>query len=130
MCEDNETHFLTQQLQKSHTSTSSLPLEEKVKKVKQEYCKIFDSLNKRQLDFMEKTLLYVQAKLPTFVENNSVNSFSPVMNVPPNKNIDHQRRFYSTKKEKKSKKLIIVPTSEEKNSIALSMLLKDHTEKT
>ena len=106
---NNETDFLIEPLSKTHASTENF--EEEVEKVKADYVTIFQSLNKKQLDFMKKNLLYIKATLPSLSENvQPTKSFSSIdATVLQNKNIDPQRQLYSTKKVNQNKKLNMMP---------------------
>ena len=101
-------------------------MEEEVEKVKADYVNIFQSLNKKQLDFMKKNLLYIKATLPSLSENvQPTKSFSSIdATVLQNKNIDPQRQLYSTKKVNQNKKLNMMPSSNEKDNIAMTLMLK------
>lgn len=119
-----ESSFLIEQLDK--TDTSAEHLEEEINKIKTDYIQVFNSLNKRQLDFMKKNLLYVKATLPSLGETACTNSLLPetILDLPQKRTIDHQKRLYPTKKIHQNQKLNMMPSSDEKNNIAKSLMLK------
>lgn len=120
-----ETHRLTNYLLKPGTSSSNLSFTDKKEIVKKKCTDLIDSLlNSEELDVFLKIVSSVK---PTVDALRSTAMVSPFVEVSKagltNKNIQQQRRLYCTKKAKISaSKSITLPTPDEKQSIALSLI--------
>ena len=82
-------------------------------------CTAFDT------ESLKYTLKHINATRSTLVSLRKNNTLTPTIslkpNEPSNKNIEKQRRFYSTKKKRKEKKVRLAkPASDEKDEVGMS----------